>query len=303
MIRKRKVTAAQAVGGSSSIVTEFTVTVMSGIVTFMAEVLTTDTPEFTVDELAREAQLPVRTIREYQTLRLLPAPRRRGRVGVYGPDHAQRLAVIARLQRRGYSLAAIRDLLEARDNGTGLAALLGVDAGPAALDEPPLRLTRAQLRDRLPELTTAELRHARAVGLVVPDGRQHVIVRSPALLALVADGVSAGIGVADMLDLVGVLRHGLAALADSVAGQLAAHVLEPLDRQGRLAESGPMLRRGRLLLLQGAASTLADRLGEALLARADQDPAGGGALRAALEEVRIGAVADADGRISRWRPA
>jgi len=136
--------------------------------------------EFTVDELARDAQLPVRTIREYQTLRLLPPPRRRGRVGVYGQEHAQRLAVIARLQRRGYSLAAIRDLLEARAEGTGLAALLGIDAGSAALDETPLRLTRTQLRARLPGLTTAALRHARAVGLVVPDGRQHFIVRRPA---------------------------------------------------------------------------------------------------------------------------
>jgi DNA-binding transcriptional MerR regulator len=95
-----------------------------------------------VDELAGHARLPVRTIREYQTLRLLPSPRRRGRIGVYGQEHAQRLAVIARLQRRGYSLAAIKDLLEARDDGTDVAALLGIDAGPAALDETPLRLTR-----------------------------------------------------------------------------------------------------------------------------------------------------------------
>jgi DNA-binding transcriptional MerR regulator len=267
----------------------------------VADARTTDIPEFTVDELARDAQLPVRTIREYQTLRLLPPPRRRGRIGVYGQEHAQRLAVIARLQRRGYSLAAIRDLLEARDDGTGLPALLGVDAGPAALDETPLRLTRTQLRARLPGLSTAAMRHARAVGLVLPDGRQHVIVRSPALLALVADGVSAGIGVTEMLDLVGVLRDGLGALADSLAGQLAGNVLEPLGRQDRLAEAGPILRRGRLLLLQGAASMFADRLGEALLARADRDSAGGDAVRAAIEEVRVGAIADADGRITYWR--
>ena len=266
----------------------------------VADARTTDTPEFTVDELARDAQLPVRTIREYQTLRLLPPPRRRGRVGVYGQEHAQRLAVIARLQRRGYSLAAIRDLLEARAEGTGLAALLGIDAGPAALDETPLRLTRTQLRARLPGLTTAALRHARAVGLVVPDGRQHFIVRSPALLALVADGIGAGIGVTEMLDLVGVLRDGLSALADSLADQLAGHILEPLDRRGRLAEAGPVLRRGRLLLLQGAASMLAGRLGAALLARADRGPAGGDAVRAATEEVRVGAFADADGHLTYW---
>src|SRR6266571_4399139 len=73
--------------------------------------------ELTVDELARRARLPVRTIREYQTLRLLPAPRRQGRIGVYGQAHLDRLAAIGRLQRRGYSLAAIKDLFDAGDAG------------------------------------------------------------------------------------------------------------------------------------------------------------------------------------------
>jgi hypothetical protein len=123
------------------------------------------------------------------------------------------------------------------------------------------------------------------------------------LLALVTDGIKAGVGVTEMLDLVGVLRDGLGAAAGAVADQVAGHVLEQLGQQGRLAELGPLLRRGRLLLLQGAVSTFADRLGEALLARAGRDPAGGGALRAAIEEVRVGAVADADGYIRHWSRA
>ena len=93
--------------------------------------------ELTVDDLARLAKLPVRTIREYQTMRLLPPPAKRGRVGLYGADHARRLELISRLQRRGYSLAGIRDLLAAWDSGAGLPALLGVDIGAAALDETP----------------------------------------------------------------------------------------------------------------------------------------------------------------------
>jgi DNA-binding transcriptional MerR regulator len=266
----------------------------------MLDAQETGPPEFTVDELARQAQLPVRTVREYQTLRLLPPPRRRGRVGVYGRVHMQRLAVIARLQRRGYSLAAIRELLEAWDDGTDLAALLGVDGGLAALDETPLRLTKTQLEARLPGLNATALRRARTAGLVAPDGKEQFIVRSPALLALVADGINSGIGVAEMLDLVGVLRDGLGVLADSVADRVIDHVLAPLCEQGRVAEFAPMLRRGRLLLLQGAVSIFADRLGEALLSRADRDPAVGDPLRAAIEEVRVGAFADADGNITHW---
>ena len=66
--------------------------------------------ELSVDELARRAGLPTRTIREYQTIGLLPSPERRGRVGIYRIAHLQRLQLIARLQDRGYSLAGIRDL-------------------------------------------------------------------------------------------------------------------------------------------------------------------------------------------------
>ena len=47
--------------------------------------------ELTIDELASQAQLPVRTLREYHSMRLLPAPEKRGRVGVYGAAHVERL--------------------------------------------------------------------------------------------------------------------------------------------------------------------------------------------------------------------
>ncbi|HUZ84264.1 MAG TPA: MerR family transcriptional regulator, partial [Gaiellales bacterium] len=243
--------------------------------------------------------LPVRTIREYQTMRLLPAPRREGRIGVYGQDHTQRLAMIARLQQRGYSLAAIRDLLEARDDGADLAAVLGVEGGPVALDETPLRLTKTQLQARIPGLNAASLRHARAVGLVA-DSNQGFLVRSPALLALVGDGINAGIAITAMLDLVGALRDGLGTLAGAVADQIVENLVAPLGDQGRAGDVAAILRRGRLLLLQGAVSVLADRLGEALLARADQDPTGD-VLRAAIEEIRVGAVTDAAGNINHRR--
>src|ERR1700756_5507187 len=118
----------------------------------------------TIDDLARRVQLPVRTIREYHTMRLLPPPERRGRLGLYGGQHVQRLQLIARLQRRGYSLAGIRDLLGAWESGTGLSTLLGVDERQAALDEVPLLLTRRELFQQLPALDSATLSRALQVG-------------------------------------------------------------------------------------------------------------------------------------------
>ena len=58
----------------------------------------------------------------------------------------------------------------------------------------------------------------------------------------------------------------------------------------------PLFRRGRILLLQGVASTLADRLGDALLSRADTTERGA-ALRDMIDRVRVGAVVDSAGNL------
>jgi DNA-binding transcriptional MerR regulator len=251
----------------------------------------------TIDDLARRVQLPVRTIREYHTMRLLPPPERRGRVGLYGPGHVQRLGLIARLQRRGYSLAGIRDLLEAWDTGTALATLLGVESGPVALDETPLRLSRAELSDRLPGLDEPALGRAVSSGLIHADGVDVFIVRSPALLSLAADGTRIGVTLAEMLDLIVVLTDQLDALADKVAGS----IFERINRQqaGRALRADDLtgfLARGRVLLLQGVASILADRLSAALI-RFSREVSGGEMLRAAVDRIRVGVVADSAGQL------
>src|SRR5215469_7063125 len=158
-----------------------------------------DTNGLTIDDLARQALIPVRTIREYHTMRLLPPPERQGRVGIYGSAHVQRLELITRLQRRGYSLAGIRDLLQAWEDGTGLTALLGIEPGQA-LDETPLQLSRAELAQRFPALSGQALGKAESAGLIQP-GEDGYVVRSPALLALVADGTAAGLPLSDMLEI------------------------------------------------------------------------------------------------------
>ena len=252
----------------------------------------------TIDDLARQVQLPVRTIREYHTMRLLPPPERRGRLGLYGDRHVQRLRLIARLQRRGYSLAGIRDLLGAWESGTDLVTLLGVDESQAALDETPLFLTRAELFQRLPELDEATLGRAGRIGLVRPQGEDHFGVRSPALLGLVADWVRVGIPLDEALDLIEVLTGNLDTLAGKLADLIVASIWEPATAAGRAGELPDLLRRARPLLLQGAATTLADRVGAALAERAGT-ASDGARLLAVLDAIRVGAVADSAGTIHR----
>ena len=267
----------------------------------------------TIDDLARQVRLPVRTIREYHTMRLLPPPERRGRLGLYDTRHVQRLQLITRLQRRGYSLAGIRDLLGAWENGTDLVTLLGVDESQTALDETPLLLSRAELFQRLPALDPGTLNpgtldpgaldpgaldRASQIGLVRPRGEDHFVVRSPALLGLVADWVEAGVPLDQALDVIEVLTGDLGALAGKLTDLIVGRIWDPVSATSRAGQLPDMLRRGRPLLLQGAASTLADRLGAALAEYADTVD-DGGRLRAALDDIRVGAITDSAGTIHR----
>ena len=71
--------------------------------------------------------MSARTIRYYQSERLLPAPLgdpSDGRVVRYGHEHLERLADIARLRERGLKLAAIADLFADSDSGHPVSSWL-----------------------------------------------------------------------------------------------------------------------------------------------------------------------------------
>src|SRR5882757_2615670 len=80
--------------------------------------------ELTIEQLAAEAGMSVRNIRNHHTRGLLPAPEVRARVGYYNAEHVARLRLILDLQADGFNLAAIEPLLSGSD---GLAErLLGL---------------------------------------------------------------------------------------------------------------------------------------------------------------------------------
>src|SRR5918911_2952701 len=96
----------------------------------------------TVDELARAAGTTVRNVRVYQDRGLLPPPERRGRIGLYGPDHLRRLRLVLRMLERGYPLAAIRELVEAWEERRDLGDVLGLEEVMTApyVKEAPVRV-------------------------------------------------------------------------------------------------------------------------------------------------------------------
>lgn len=122
--------------------------------------------ELTIDELAQAAGTKTSTIRMYQTRGLLAGPQMQGRVGVYDDSHLTRLSMIARLQERGYSLAAIKDLVDGWDKGDDLAGVLGL----APLGE-PAEITAADIVAVFPdgEMDPAIAMRAMALGLLSVD--------------------------------------------------------------------------------------------------------------------------------------
>jgi DNA-binding transcriptional MerR regulator len=67
---------------------------------------------FTVHELAEYVGMTSRNIRAYQSRGLLHPPDIRGRVAYYNGAHVARLGLISSLQREGFTLAAIKRLID-----------------------------------------------------------------------------------------------------------------------------------------------------------------------------------------------
>ncbi|MGH9261049.1 MAG: MerR family transcriptional regulator, partial [Acidimicrobiales bacterium] len=160
----------------------------------------------TVAELAQRAKLPVRTIREYQTMGLLPAPTKRGRVGIYRQSHVSRLQLIARLQDRGYSLAGIRDLLASWRDGADLGEVLGLVPDELVhVDEPGTPATLDQLTVALPALIPERLGELLTIGVIEECDPDYYCVPSPSLLQLAHDALGAGYTPDRVLDLLAVI--------------------------------------------------------------------------------------------------
>lgn len=79
--------------------------------------------EYPIDRLAARAGMTVRNVRAHLSRGLLAPGRMRGRTAYYGPEHLGRLELIAGLQRRGFSLAAIGVLVHQAPSGSAEEAL------------------------------------------------------------------------------------------------------------------------------------------------------------------------------------
>ena len=188
-----------------------------------------------MEELAREAGITVRTLRFYRERKLIPPPRREGRIAWYDDHHLARLRTIAALLERGHTLSGIAELAEALDHGRDVADLLGVTA---PTDEEPVRLTPEELAARFEGQVTAEnLAAALDLGYLGTDGDEIVHI-SRRLLDVSAALVREGIPLSAVLAAGKQVREHADALAELFAEVILRHAPEEdLQRLRPLARS------------------------------------------------------------------
>ncbi|MFF1558073.1 MerR family transcriptional regulator [Streptomyces sp. NPDC058279] len=223
--------------------------------------------EYRIEDLAHHSGATVRTIRAYQDRGLLPKPERRGRSNVYRDTHLARLRQIADLLDRGYTLASIKELLEAWDAGRGLGGVLGLVAevhGPWT-DEEAARISRAELNERFGGRPDDDaVGEACELGVLerIPGRPDEFLVPSPQELAVAAELYAAGVPLpaitGHLRELRGQVEHIASRFLEFTTEHVFARYLSPVPpTDADAAEAATMVRRLRPLAQQTVDAELA----------------------------------------------
>ncbi|MFJ4503271.1 MerR family transcriptional regulator [Streptomyces sp. NPDC088864] len=209
-----------------------------------------------MEELAREAGIPLRTVRFYRERGLISPPRREGRIAWYDDSHLARLRTITGLLERGHTLTGIADLARTFESGRDVAEVLGLGE-PS--EETPVRLTPEQLADYFEgESTPENLALAMELGYLGTDGEEIVHI-SRRLLEVSAELVREGVPLATVLATGRRVREHADALADLFVAVLQEYGPEPPAAEGGEVVEPPQLRPLARAVIDAELSMALDR--------------------------------------------
>jgi DNA-binding transcriptional MerR regulator len=246
--------------------------------------------EYRVEQLAALAGVTVDTLRFYQGRGLLPAPRREGRVALYGEAHLARLRRIRELLAERFTLSQIGRLLEAEAAAAVRVPAEAQAPGRSLASREPL--LAALLEESVGERTFSRAELAAASG--VPDA---VIVAAQAAglfepiraggqerfsaadLEMARAGLAllgAGFPIDELLELA--VRHarGIASSAEAAIELFDATVIENAGDDGAAADAiaeafRELLPQVTRLVALHFQRTLVNRALERLRAKGDSD--------------------------------
>ena len=171
--------------------------------------------EYRIDELAQAAGMTTRNVRAYQDRKLLPPPRRVGRVGVYDDGHLARLRLIGSMLSRNYTMAQISELITAWEQSKDITDVLGVEQQVTQRwsDETPVQIETETVLDMLGSQELYDLLVQQ--GLITTEGATSTLT-SPQLVSVFLELVSFGFTPRRAIE----LNDQIAPVIDDVARQM-----------------------------------------------------------------------------------
>lgn len=234
---------------------------------------------FVVEELARRTGVSVRSLRNYQSRKLLPPPDLRGRTGYYGAEHVERVRLVQQLRAAGLKLDGIARMLDS-DTSTDDQLLAFTQQARGVFTAPePVRTTVADLVERFDlggDDAADVLATALRLGLVreapdVDDGEPRVEVVSPDLMAAGEEAMRLlGLDAAGALDLLERLRRHADGVARLYVGLFVERVWQPFVDAGKPAVDWPDVEQALDELRQLATRALQSTFDLAMVHRVDR---------------------------------
>lgn len=184
-----------------------------------------------IEELARRTGFTVRNIREMQRRELVSGPELEGRKGLYNESHLTRLALVRRMQERGYSLSSIGELLQGWQQGQGIDEVVGIGRDLLTTAErPPKLLKERELKKLYPELLTDRVLREQAVALelVVKTGDEYIAPNAE-LAQLTRLFVDAGVPLGAVLSDLEEVHEDVERIMARARASFVKHLFTPLQ--------------------------------------------------------------------------
>lgn len=221
--------------------------------------------EYRIDDLARLAGTTTRNIRVYRDRGLLPPPLRVGRIALFNDTHLTRLRLITSMLDRGYTIAHVREMLSAWEQGKNLGDVLGLETAIVGTwtTEKPETMSLAEAQRLVGDPRAFE--RLVALQVIRVDGPRATLTR-PKLIEAFNEIRGYGVEFDKLIDLHEQIVPEIDKISDMLVRAGAEHVLdrikpgEPLPADAEIAELITMLVRFRTQAVATVTATLASSI-------------------------------------------